>query len=129
DVALRISQAVQANLSPEERQRLRKRPTENLEAYELYLKSREIPMGDPENNGAGMKLLEQAIGLDPRFAVAKAALAYRKFLLSDLVGDREGVDRAVALATEAAQIDPMLANAPFVLATVYSSKGKDAQAR
>src|SRR5262245_47536887 len=43
DVALRIAHALQANLSPTERDLLGKRPTDNVEAYDLYLKSTQIP--------------------------------------------------------------------------------------
>jgi protein kinase/serine/threonine-protein kinase len=78
DVALQIARALQANLSPVERERITKRPTENLEAYDLYLKSREFSNSD-ENAQTAMKLLQRALTLDPRFAVAKATLAYRTF--------------------------------------------------
>src|SRR5262249_37196881 len=107
DVALQIAHALEANLSPTERALLGKRPTENHEAYELYLKSREI---ESTPDPAAMKLLEQAIQLDSRFAVAKAALAYRTIFSSYTKG-QEAVDRGIALAREAAEIDPMLAAA------------------
>lgn len=124
DVALQIARSLQANLSPAERARVQKRPTANLEAYDLYLKSEQIPTGAT----AGMDLLRRALALDPLFAVAKASLAYRLAFRS-YQGDSEALDRAATLAREAMEIDPNLADPHVVLGTVYVMKGQDAQAR
>ena len=128
DVALKIARALQANLSPAERERITKRPTENLEAYDLYLKSRQFGNSD-ENAQTGMKLLERALMLDPRFALAKATLAYRTFFQAYRTADNEGMSRAIALANEAADVDPILSSPHFVLGSVYSYQGRDAQSR
>ena len=64
DVALRIAQALQANLSPHERQRVEKRPTQHLEAYQLYLQSRSAS-ADRKQNLAAIERLRKAIALDP----------------------------------------------------------------
>ena len=50
-------------------------PTRNLEAYDLYIRARELfrwsGIGDPQENGAkGLPLLERAVALDPHFALA-----------------------------------------------------------
>jgi tetratricopeptide (TPR) repeat protein len=95
----------------------------------LYLKSQEMTtLADHGKNVAGMELLTKALTLDPRFAVAKSRLAYRNFFLS-YRGDASAVDRAIALAREAADIDPTLAYPHFVLGSAYGVKGQDAQAR
>ena len=70
DVALRIAGALQATLIPDERQRVEKRPTENLAAYELYLKSQQLPISEREPNVQAIEMLRQALELDPQFAVA-----------------------------------------------------------
>jgi serine/threonine protein kinase/Tfp pilus assembly protein PilF len=128
DVALQIARALQANLSPAERERITKRPTENLEAYDLFLKSRQFSNSD-ENAQTGMKLLERALILDPRFTLAKATLAYRTFFQAYRTADNEGMSRAIALANEAADVDPILSTPHFVLGSVYSYQGRDAQSR
>ena len=129
EIALQVARALQANLSPAEQARVKKPPTDNMEAYDLYLQARRAGSpGNYEANVAGMKLLEQAIALDPKFAVAKSYLAYRIFFLN-YRGDTTAVDRAIAMAQDAAEIDPTLAYAPYVLGSAYSMKGIDSKAR
>src|SRR2546427_2516134 len=77
DVALRIADALQANLSPNEQERIEKRPTENMEAYHLYLRSQEVKSTDRQKNLEAVRMLHQAVRLDPKFAVAQARMAYR----------------------------------------------------
>jgi TolB-like protein len=77
EVATEIASALRAALSPEEKARIDERPTNNPEAYALYLRGREVSdswqtRGDVER-GAG--LYEQAIAVDPKFALAHAALS------------------------------------------------------
>src|SRR5262249_39949323 len=112
-----------------ERARVQKRPTENLEAYDLYLRATQMAPTNGEENERTIKLLEQAIALDPHFAAAKAALAYRIFFQAFRAGDNQGLDHAITVANEAAQMDTMLASPHFVLGTVFSSRGRDAQSR
>jgi non-specific serine/threonine protein kinase len=128
DVALRIAQELQANLSPDERTRLERRPTDNLEAYQLYLQSRSLSEGDRNLNLRGMDLLQRALELDPAFTKARAALAYRMYFMS-LYDDPGWSDKGVAEAEEALRRDPTVADVHFVLGSLYTAKGLDAQAR
>ena len=75
DVALRIAEALQASLSSVERLRVEKRPTQNLEAYQLYLQSRSAT-SDRARNFEEIDRLRKAIALDSSFAAARAELAY-----------------------------------------------------
>ncbi len=75
ELAERIVRALQANLSPREMAGLQVAPTHNLEAYDLYIRARELfrwsGIGDPQENGAkGLPLLERAVALDPKFSLA-----------------------------------------------------------
>jgi serine/threonine protein kinase/tetratricopeptide (TPR) repeat protein len=77
DVALKITAALQAELSPNERARIGRPPTADLEAYQLYLQGRQrFTKFTPEGYRQGIALFEQAIAKDPRFALAHTALAY-----------------------------------------------------
>ena len=79
---------------------------QNTEAYELYLRAQAMSgLADPKRNRQGIELLQQALALDPQFALAKARLAYRVFFRS-YTEDRKYADDAVELALEAAAIDP-----------------------
>jgi TolB-like protein/Flp pilus assembly protein TadD len=79
EVAQTIATKLAATLSPEEKRNIQKKPTENLEAYELYLRAKELlisvglaatfadvhkPLAD------AVSLLDQAIQLDPKFTLA-----------------------------------------------------------
>ncbi len=77
EVARAIAQALKATLTPEVEERLAERPTENMAAYDAYLRGiqwREAGYGkrEIENTIAGF---EEATRLDPSFAEAWAALA------------------------------------------------------
>ena len=75
ELARRIAFALRANLSPQEKERLQTHPTSDLDAYDLFLRARDLfrwsGSGDPRENGErALKLLEEAIGRDPHFALA-----------------------------------------------------------
>jgi eukaryotic-like serine/threonine-protein kinase len=127
DVALRIAQALHANLSADERARIERRPTDNLEAYQLYLKARQISSASRDGNVESIALMRQALALDPAFALARAAMAYRMGFLG--MGDATWWPNALEEAEAAVRTDPSLPTAHFALASVYSAMGRPAQAR
>jgi TolB-like protein len=84
EVAQTIAGKLTATLSPEEKKWIESKPTENLEAYDLYLQATELIanakvisfIGDIEKPlRDAVKLLEQAVRLDPKFALAYCAAA------------------------------------------------------
>jgi serine/threonine-protein kinase len=75
ELARRIAFALRANLSPQEKERLEKHPTSDLDAYDLFLRARDLfrwsGSGDPRENGErALRLLDEAIERDPNFALA-----------------------------------------------------------
>ena len=74
-----IARALHARLSPEEKSRIERRPTQNVEAYDLYLRGQEYEWR-PNQLAADFRVAEQmyrrAIELDPDFALAHARLSY-----------------------------------------------------
>lgn len=63
-----------------DRARLEKRPTDNVQAYALYLtyaQARQEPALDRARNLAAVGLLRQALALDPAFAAAQSSIAFR----------------------------------------------------
>ena len=75
DVTRAIAQEIQAKLTPEEETRLASAPQVNPEAYNLYLKAWHLRnLETAESVLRAMKLLEQAVALDPTFALAWANL-------------------------------------------------------
>jgi TolB-like protein len=85
EVAQIIATKLTATLSPDEKRRIEAKPTENLEAYDLYLRAKELIVSLKISNSVGPAIekplgdaigfLEQAVRLDPRFTLAYCALA------------------------------------------------------
>ena len=70
-----IAGALKAAISPETKKLLERRPTENLAAYELYLKARSFVGAGRSDQEKKVKFLEDALALDPNFAEAWGVLA------------------------------------------------------
>jgi Tfp pilus assembly protein PilF len=68
-------------LSPEEKKGVEEKPTDNLEAYELYLQAKQLLRGAEYLNGQrddiikALALLKEATRKDPRFALAYCLIA------------------------------------------------------
>lgn len=118
-----ISQAVAENLRVRlvEGCPLIKRATENPEAYNLFLQGRHlIHKLTPESLARGKEYLEEALVLDPNYALAYAGLA-EYYLASGFWGfivGREAVRGAKAAALHALQLDGKLAEAHAQLGAV-----------
>jgi TolB-like protein len=99
--------------------------TSNLDAYDLYLKAREMFIAR-ENLPTSWKLLEQATSMDPQFARAWEALAAVHFVAESwLTGD--GIDHsalALAAAHRALEIDPDLSMAYAVIGMEHETTGE-----
>ena len=78
EVAKKIADSLRATLSPQEKARVETKPTDNTDAYVLYLRGREYqtrPDNYFQDFQNASQLFEQAIALDPNFALAHARLA------------------------------------------------------
>src|SRR5882724_4168240 len=78
EVAKRVADSLSATLSPQEKARVETKPTDNADAYVLYLRAREYqtrPDTLLQDFRAAAKLYGQAIALDPNFALAHARLS------------------------------------------------------
>ena len=128
DVAIRIAEALNATLGPDERMRVARPPTKNAEAYELYLRAQELSSGERQQNLRAIELLKKAVALDPTFAVAHARLAYRTFFLG-YYEDPKYIDMSIAIAQRAIELDPTLPSAHMALASAYGQKGWASRSR
>src|SRR5438132_7981207 len=128
DVALRIADALQAKLTSNEQERIEKRSTENMAAYQIYLRSQELKSSDRQKNLEALRMLQQAIQLDPKFAVAQARMAYRTIFQS-YFDDPQYIDSGMEMARKALALDASLADAHFALAFGYYQKGQATNAR
>lgn len=119
EIAQAIASALQAKLSSDPA--AARRHTPGIPAYEALLKGRHfLRKGTPESYRHGKECLEQAITLDPDFALAHAELAACYRLLASL-GDaptREALVQARAAALRSLRIDPALPEAHAQAAAV-----------
>ena len=123
DLAQEISSALRATLSAGEQQRIQRKPTENSEAYLLYLQAHEIftrPDRRHDDLARAESLYEKAIRLDPKFALAHARLSQLEswsfYAIEPVPARRE---KARAAAQEALRLQPDLAEAHLALGLVY----------
>jgi TolB-like protein/Tfp pilus assembly protein PilF len=121
ELARQISESLRMQLTPEDRKRLAKRPTQNREAYQFSLKAKyHIAKGTPEGLQRGMAYGRQAIEADPLYAEAYAYLssAYSGLGLLGFLVPAETFPRAKASALKALEIDDSLAEAHSALGIV-----------
>jgi TolB-like protein len=76
EISEEIAEALQATLTPEDKQRLNDRPTENLAAYEAYLRGRQLMARriSTDMDQAAVEF-QKAVELDPDFALGWVAVA------------------------------------------------------
>ncbi|MBI3386364.1 MAG: tetratricopeptide repeat protein [Deltaproteobacteria bacterium] len=117
-VAETVAKALQVTLAAGERQTLEQKPTEDLEAYQLYLKARHATETLNDWDTA-MRYLQQAIARDPNYALAYVGLAgYYVWIVDWALPSNRALPRAREAAEKALQLDPSLAEAHVWLALV-----------
>jgi serine/threonine-protein kinase len=124
DVALQIAAALKAELSSDEKTRIHKEPTKDLQAYQLYLQGRHCFIRyTQEGQRKAIEYFEQAIARDPGYALAYAGVAFAYGELGEIGGLRpdvayarakEAVARALELDSELGEAHCMLAFVKFV---------------
>ena len=118
-IAREISDALKLKLSGTEKKKLTKRPTENTDAYQDYLRARYFfNKYTPDGFEQAVKCCEAAIAKDPGYALAYATLAdtYGSAAFFGYVLPQEGVQKAEAAARKALELGPNLAEAHHALA-------------
>jgi len=114
DIAKTIAETLRAKLTGSEEQMMSMKPTENTQAYELYLKGRFFWN---KRTGADLRkaieYFNQAIAKDPNYALAYAGLADSYLLLSAFgaASPSDSLPQAKAAAKRALEIDDTSAEA------------------
>jgi len=115
EIAEEISRKLRLRLTGEERERLVKRYTDNTAAYHLYLKGRYyVGKRTPEWIRKGVEHYQQAIDLDPNYALAYAGMADAYAFFASSTGGQpphETYPKAKAAAVKALELDDTLGEA------------------
>jgi serine/threonine protein kinase/tetratricopeptide (TPR) repeat protein len=111
EIATEIAAALKATLSPAEKERLESAPTENLAAYDAYVRGTELlkrPSALQEDLYAAERHLLQAIELDPGFALAYArlSLAYNELYWLGGEPTTARLEQAFESARKAVELGP-----------------------
>jgi serine/threonine-protein kinase len=129
DLAQKIASALQAKLSPNEKARLDRPPTQNPDAYLLFLQAHDYATRMDifhQTSSKAVPLFEQAIKLDPNFALAFAGLSMAESWLyhsSDPVPARR--EKARLNALEALRLQPDLPEGHLALGFSYYYGDRD----
>jgi serine/threonine protein kinase/Tfp pilus assembly protein PilF len=76
EIARKIAEALRITLSPQEQEALAAKPTQNLQAYDLFLRGRNYARRfSRQDLEFAMQMFENAVAMDPGFGLAHAALA------------------------------------------------------
>jgi TolB-like protein/Tfp pilus assembly protein PilF len=108
EIASEVSKRLRLRLSDEEKQGLALRPTENREAYHLFLKAMyHANKWTPEGLRKGIEFARQALEADPAYAAPYAALAYIYGMLGyfGVLAPADAFPKSRAAALRALQID------------------------
>jgi len=109
ELATEIAAGVGATLSPQEKARVEVKPTNNPAAYDAYLRARAFAAGSPFDKSTvenAIHSYQEAVKLDPNFALAWARLSYAQgnsYWLgldpspAQLAAAKDAADRALAL--------------------------------
>ena len=133
DISRKVADALKVQLGVKETQLLAKKPSENSEAYEIYLLGRfEFNKFTEDGFTRSLAHFQQAIALDPKFALAYASLAdaYNTIGYWGYLPPKEAFPEAKRAAEKALSIDPDLAEAHGALGYVefqYEWKFKEAE--
>jgi len=122
EIAVSVTEALKLTLLKKDRELISKSPTQNTDAYELYLKG----MFYLNRRGASLfpsiQFFQKAIEIDPGFALAHAMIAdaYMLIALFGLMPPGEVMDKAKKLAEKAITLDPTLCEPYHALGFYYN---------
>ncbi|HEY0350478.1 MAG TPA: protein kinase, partial [Gemmatimonadales bacterium] len=122
DVALQIASALEAELSPDERKRIHRKPTSDVRAYQLYLQGRRCySRYTGESIQKAIEYFRKAIAIDPDYALAHTGLALTYAELAAGEGGApvrpdQAYQEAKQAITRALALDDQLGEAHSVLA-------------
>jgi serine/threonine protein kinase/Flp pilus assembly protein TadD len=127
EIARSIAQAFRINLSPQEEKKIASKPTENSLAYDYFLRGRSYTRR--ESLEFALQMFEQAVKLDPAFALAHAGIANVCGVYFETHGaDPKWIERGEAAYRRALEINPQLAEGLVGKARIYYALQKHDEA-
>jgi tetratricopeptide (TPR) repeat protein len=105
-------------------------PTDNVDAYDSYLRGRNAMHGpmNPKNFQVAIDYFNAALRKDPKFALAYTGLADVSLRMYEASKDSFWTDKALNAAKRAQTLDDKLPEARFALGSIYAETGQTVQA-
>jgi eukaryotic-like serine/threonine-protein kinase len=121
--------AMDVNPTNEENANAAARPTQNVAAYDLYLRGRNSLRGhDSKNIQAALDYFDQALKQDPKFALAYSGIADASLRMYGSTKEGFWTQKALGAAQQAAQLNGNLTEVHSTLGSVYDTTGKYSEA-
>lgn len=129
EIARNIAEEIEVAISPEVKQRIEKIPTENLEAYDAFLKGIDLlrKTGD-QNLETALTFFDDAIKKDNAFAYAYAYAGITCYYLDMFKSEKKHLDALSNYADKALLHDPKLAESMMAKAMHYLTLKKYTEA-
>ncbi|HUK79309.1 MAG TPA: adenylate/guanylate cyclase domain-containing protein [Nitrososphaerales archaeon] len=130
EIAEKVAGELKIQLLQSEKNTLEKKPTENMEAYTLYLRAKQLShQGSEAGHMEASALLEKALSLDPSFVLAYAQQAY-DYRRSSIQGDyTTATGKAEVAAKKAIELGPGYAEAHIAMAEAHMALDRLDEAR
>ncbi len=123
EIARSIAQALRITLTPQEEKTMARKPTENPQAYDFYLRGRSYTRR--ENMDYALQMFEQAIQLDPNFALAHAGIAHLCGLIYEIREQNpKWIERGLAACDRATALAPDLPEVLVAHARIFYAQKK-----
>lgn len=105
------------------------RPTDNVAAYDLYLRGRNSMRGhDDKSIRSALEYFDQALKTDPEFALAYTGIADASLRMNAIKKDSVWTGKALAAAQQAQQLDDKLPEVHATLGSAYRATGRYSEA-
>ncbi len=123
EIARSIAQALRITLTPQEEKIIGVKPTENTQAYDFYLRGRSYTRR--ENMDYALQMFDQAIQLDPNFALAHAGIAHLCGLIYEIREQSNAwIERGLAACDRAMALAPDLPEVMVARARLFYAQKK-----
>jgi non-specific serine/threonine protein kinase len=131
EVSHKIAEALKVSLTTTEEAALAKKPTDDLRAYDLYMRGREfLNRRGKKNTETAIRMFEAALEIDQGFARACAGLGEAfAYMYEWYDGSNAWLTRSIEMNQAALDRDPDSPDARFGIAMVYYHQGRAVEAR
>ena len=131
EVSENIAEALKVSLTESEKQSLAKKPTDDLRAYDFFMRGTEFLLRrGRKDRETAIQMFEHAISIDPDFALAYVSLAEAySFNYLFYGGDRAWLERMMEMNEKALSLEPDLIEAQYGIGMVYFHQKRFSQAK